>query len=160
MGPAVVVVDEPGLSGGVIDRLAEQGMPVVAYNGGRRAGLMPNPERFKNRRAAAYWMLRRRLEDGDLALTTLVSLVPTIGTGLGLPEDHFRKDSANGLADWVMLILHVVDASPKELVWRGAAQGEVDLESSPTEREEPECRPEDPRGFPSGSIGITRPGGA
>ncbi len=55
-----MVVDEPGLSGGVIDRLAEQGVPVVAYNGGRRAGLVPNPERFKNRRAAAYWMLRRR----------------------------------------------------------------------------------------------------
>jgi hypothetical protein len=68
VGPAMVVVDEPGLGGGVIDRLAEQGIEVVAYNGGRRAEMVPNPDRFRNRRAAAYWMLRQRLEDGDLAL--------------------------------------------------------------------------------------------
>jgi hypothetical protein len=68
VGSAIVVVDEPGLGGGVIDRLKEQGVDVVAYNGGRRAELVPNPERFRNRRAAAYWMLRQRLEDGDLAL--------------------------------------------------------------------------------------------
>lgn len=68
VGSAIVVVDEPGLGGGVIDRLAEQGVEVVSYNGGRRAELVPNPERFRNRRAAAYWMLRQRLEDGELAL--------------------------------------------------------------------------------------------
>ncbi len=63
-----VVVDEPGIGGGIIDRLQEQGIPVTAYNGGRKAELVPNPERFVNRRAAAFWTLRRRLEDGTLAL--------------------------------------------------------------------------------------------
>ncbi len=37
---------------------------MVAYNGGRRAEVVPNAERFRNRRAAAYWMLRQRLEEG------------------------------------------------------------------------------------------------
>ncbi len=62
------MVDEPGIGGGIIDRLQEQGIPVTAYNGGRKAELVANPERFVNRRAVAFWTLRRRLEDGTLAL--------------------------------------------------------------------------------------------
>jgi hypothetical protein len=60
-----VVVDEPGLGGGVLDALEEQGANVKAYNGGRKAG---NPKRFLNTRAQAFWKLRKRLECGQLAL--------------------------------------------------------------------------------------------
>lgn len=80
-----VVVDLPGLGAGVFDRLRET-MPrildsaiplpfgadpyrkpprVTAFEGGSRAG---QPERFVNRRAEAFWAIRKRLEEGKLAL--------------------------------------------------------------------------------------------
>ena len=114
VGSAIVVVDEPGLGGGVIDRPAEQGVEVVAYNGGRGAELVPNPERFRNRRAAAYWMLRQRLEDGELALppndqladelTTIRWRVNSSGQIALEPKDRVRErlgrspDTADALA--------------------------------------------------------------
>jgi len=134
VGPATVVVDEPGLGGGVIDRLAEQGVEVVAYNGGRRAELVPNPERFRNRRAAAYWMLRQRLEDGDLALphddrladelTTIRWHVDSSGQIALEPKDRVRErlgrspDTADALAAAVWVQEAASAPMPSaEIVW-------------------------------------------
>lgn len=67
-----VVVDEPGVGGGVIDTLIrrECGAPVVGYNGG--AALKHNPDgtgdpeedvrMFANRRSRDWWYLRRKFE--------------------------------------------------------------------------------------------------
>jgi len=134
VGPAIVVVDEPGLGGGVIDRLAEQGVEVVAYNGGRRAELVPNPERFRNRRAAAYWMLRQRLEDGELALppndqladelTTIRWRVNSSGQIALEPKDRVRErlgrspDTADALAAAVWVQEAAAAPVPSaEIVW-------------------------------------------
>lgn len=83
-GVRTVAVDEVGLGGGVLDRLretlrvlehfeAEDGTEVVAghrpspqgFSAGKRA---PQPERFANARAQAYWRIRKLLEEGRLAL--------------------------------------------------------------------------------------------
>lgn len=60
-----MTVDEPGLGGGVIDRLREQSYRVMAFNGGRKAD---RPEKFANLRAEAYWHLRTLLAEGRIAL--------------------------------------------------------------------------------------------
>lgn len=67
--PAVgaVVVDEIGVGGGVVDRLREQGFEVVAFNGGASAK-GSHSDRFLNRRAQAFWTLRKALEEGRVAL--------------------------------------------------------------------------------------------
>lgn len=60
-----LVVDEPGLGGGLIDTLRERGWEVTAFNGSARAR---DPRRFLNKRAEAFWHLRRCLEAGTVAL--------------------------------------------------------------------------------------------
>ncbi len=60
-----LVIDEPGLGGGVIDRLREQQYRVVAFNGGRRA---ERPDKFANQRAETFWHLRGLLAEGRIAL--------------------------------------------------------------------------------------------
>lgn len=91
-GVEAAYVDEVGLGGGVLDRLRET-MPdvrwveystrglggriytrsprVEPFNAAKAAGL---PDRFRNQRAQAYWTLRKRLEDGRLALPDLPGL--------------------------------------------------------------------------------------
>lgn len=63
-----VVVDEPGVGGGVIDVGREQGVRVIPFNGGTRA---LRPQKFINRNAEAWWTFKRLMEDG------LVDLDPT-----------------------------------------------------------------------------------
>jgi hypothetical protein len=65
-GGALVVVDEIGVGGGVIDRLREEGLEgVVAFNAAARAN---DTARFANRRAEVFWVLRERLSAGELDL--------------------------------------------------------------------------------------------
>lgn len=63
-GSGLVVVDEVGLGGGVLDRLKEQGYTARGFNGGRTA----RDPRFLNARAEAFWGLRKLLEEGRLAV--------------------------------------------------------------------------------------------
>jgi hypothetical protein len=69
LGPAVkIVVDETGgYGGGPIDRLREQEYTVEEFNFGSGAR-GPNPERYLNRRAEAYFHLRYLLENDQIAL--------------------------------------------------------------------------------------------
>lgn len=81
-----VIVDEPGVGGGVIDELNHRGIPVTPYNGGvtMKAGIDPEDEcrMFANRRARDYWLVRRRLELNNLPLPgddgTLVAQMASI----------------------------------------------------------------------------------
>ena len=53
-----LVVDEPGLGSGVVDRLREIGLGrtrLVRFNGGENAR---NPKRFANRNAEVWWRMR------------------------------------------------------------------------------------------------------
>ena len=60
-----VVVDDGGVGGGVVDRLREQGVPVVPFNFGGRAR---RPERFANAGTEAWYNIREMCQKGRLAL--------------------------------------------------------------------------------------------
>ena len=64
-GAEVAKIDVVGIGAGVVDRLIEQGLPVLGVNVGLPAR---EPERFVNLRAEAFWSLRERLEEGAIAL--------------------------------------------------------------------------------------------
>jgi hypothetical protein len=64
-GAALVKVDDVGVGGGVVDRLAEEGFPVVGVNVGESAW---DSEKFANRRAELYFGLAQRFRDGDISL--------------------------------------------------------------------------------------------
>lgn len=58
-------VDDSGLGGGVTDRLKEQDVDVIPYIAGEKAF---DPERFLNRRAETWWMIREMLKKDELHL--------------------------------------------------------------------------------------------
>ncbi len=64
----VIWCDEPGVGGGVLDRLREVGYAVEGFNGGHAPSAGQEQQAFLNLRAAAYWSLRRQLEPGTIAL--------------------------------------------------------------------------------------------
>ena len=69
LGAEGAVIDGVGLGGGVVDRLLELGTPgIFEFNGGIPA---IDPERFANRRAECYWMIREAAENGELDLDPL-----------------------------------------------------------------------------------------
>jgi phage terminase large subunit len=61
-----VIIDEPGVGGGVIDVARRYGVPVVPYNGSAKFIVGVDPDEhirmFRNRRARDWWMARRRFE--------------------------------------------------------------------------------------------------
>lgn len=73
---AVPVVDSIGVGGGVVDRLRELGVPVLAYTGsaGTKQRTRDREWGFVNVRSAAYWRLRELLD-------------PAFGAELMLPPD-------------------------------------------------------------------------
>lgn len=70
------VVDSVGVGGGVVDRLRELGVPVLAYTGAAKAYARTRDGEwgFTNTRGAAYWRLRELLD-------------PAFGADIMLPED-------------------------------------------------------------------------
>lgn len=69
---SIIIVDEPGIGGGVIDQLRAINLPVRPYNGGWGLQQKIDPpddvRQFANRRARDWWNLRRKLEQGLLPL--------------------------------------------------------------------------------------------
>jgi hypothetical protein len=55
-------IDADGLGAGVFDRMIELGHDVAEFRGGMPA---MDPDRFANRRAECYWMMREDFENGD-----------------------------------------------------------------------------------------------
>lgn len=54
-------IDSIGVGAGVVDRLREQGLEVIGFQGSQRAF---RPDKFKNRRSEVYWEFRQAIEDG------------------------------------------------------------------------------------------------
>lgn len=73
---AVPVVDSMGVGGGVVDRLRELDVPVLAYTGAAKTGARDRTGEwsFTNTRGAAYWHVRELLD-------------PAFGAELMLPPD-------------------------------------------------------------------------
>jgi hypothetical protein len=70
---AIAIVDTDGLGAGVTDRLREQGHPVVAFHAGAKSDAKDKSGElgFVNKRAAAWWALREKLDpsnDPDIEL--------------------------------------------------------------------------------------------
>lgn len=63
--PVALVIDEPGIGGGVIDEIRRRGWAAHGFVGGRKAH---DTDRYLNRRSEAFWTLRRRLERGEITL--------------------------------------------------------------------------------------------
>jgi len=74
-----VIVDEPGVGGGIIDELRRRDFAVIPYNGGMPlvSGVDPDDEvrQFANCRARDWWRVRRLLEMGELPLPDDETLV-------------------------------------------------------------------------------------
>jgi hypothetical protein len=74
-----MIVDEPGIGGGVIDFLRAINHPVRPYDGGKPMvkGVDPEDEcrMFANKRARDWWHLRRKLEQNLLPLPTDETMV-------------------------------------------------------------------------------------
>jgi hypothetical protein len=68
----MVIVDEPGIGGGVIDAARRRGVPVTPYNGGGTMTRGADPDEdvrmFLNRRSRDWWSLRRKMELGLLPI--------------------------------------------------------------------------------------------
>lgn len=80
-----IIVDEPGVGGGVIDQLRSLGLPVTPYNGSMPMVIDQDPDEdrrmFANRRARDWWGVRRLLEmnllplpDDEVLLAQLTSI--------------------------------------------------------------------------------------
>ena len=67
-----IIVDEPGIGGGVIDLLRNLGHPITAYNGGESLKADKDPaddiRMFANRRARDWWRARRMFEQNILPI--------------------------------------------------------------------------------------------
>jgi hypothetical protein len=94
-----VVVDEPGLGGGLIDVLREKKVRVITFNGANE----PNDKkRFFNRRAESMWHARELLENGRVAMPSNETLAeealahewqirPTDGSIQIVSKDEIKK---------------------------------------------------------------------
>jgi hypothetical protein len=67
-----VIVDEPGVGGGVVDSARRAGLPITPYNGGESMKVNRDPDEdirmFANRRSRDWWRARRAFELGQVAL--------------------------------------------------------------------------------------------
>lgn len=73
--PAAIFVDKGGLGAGVYDRLRELGVPVIGVNSATRAN---DHERYENKRAEMWWLMREWLEDQPCRLPNNMALVADI----------------------------------------------------------------------------------
>jgi phage terminase large subunit len=116
-----IIVDEPGIGGGVIDELRRAGLPVRAYNGGKpmRVGIDPDDDvrQFRNVRARDWWNVRRKLELGLIPLPddeTLIGQLTTLKYKYDTAEkivveskedlkDRLGKDASPDRADVIVM---------------------------------------------------------
>jgi len=89
---ADVIVDEPGVGGGVVDGARRVGIPVVAYNGGAtmKTDYDPEPDvrMFANRRSRDWWNVRRLMEQGGVRIPDDEDLVNQLAS---VKYDYFNE---------------------------------------------------------------------
>lgn len=99
-----IIVDEPGVGGGVIDALRRDNLPVTAYNGGVGMKVDVDPPEdcrmFLNKRARDHWHVRRQLELGRLPLPHDEVLLAQMTTLLfGYQGEKIKVESKEDLKD-------------------------------------------------------------
>lgn len=67
-----VIIDEPGVGGGVVDSARRRHLPITPYNGGETMKINRDPDEdirmFANRRSRDWWRARRAFELGQIHL--------------------------------------------------------------------------------------------
>jgi hypothetical protein len=70
-----IIVDEPGVGGGVVDSGRRSNLPITPYNGGASLKQGVDPEEdirmFANRRSRDWWRARRAFELGQLPMSVM-----------------------------------------------------------------------------------------
>lgn len=149
-----IIVDEPGIGGGVIDSAARSNLNVTAYHGGGSLNKDKDPEddirMFANRRARDWWNLRRKMELGLIKIPEDEALVGQLASvkfvynaqekiqveakkdlrkRLGEDASPDRADTiVMGASPWYTLIASVPTVTMGDLlVTRDRAQPELDL---------------------------------
>jgi hypothetical protein len=103
-GEVVPVVDSIGVGGGVVDRLRELGVPVLAYTGSAKSNARTRDGEwgFTNLRSAAYWRMRELLD-------------PTYEPEIMLPpDDELLSDLTAPTWDTVTGVPPKIRVEPKE----------------------------------------------
>lgn len=73
--PAAIFVDKGGLGAGVFDRLRELGAPVIGVNSAAKAN---DPERYENKRAEMWWLMREWFADQPCRIPNNAALMSDI----------------------------------------------------------------------------------
>jgi hypothetical protein len=156
-----VIVDEPGVGGGVIDALkrAECPIPIIPYNGGRtlKEGEGDTPEdcrMFANQRSRDWWYARRKFELGLIHIPddeTTINQLASVQYGYNEREriqveskrkmrDRLGEDASPdradtiimGAAPWSSLGMHNTDVSAEDIhLGDDRPQDELGLNDSP-----------------------------
>lgn len=87
-----IIVDEPGVGGGVIDVARRLGLPITPYNGGATLKTDVDPaddcRMFANRRSRDWWNVRRILEKGEAHIPADETLVNQLAS---VNYDYFNE---------------------------------------------------------------------
>ncbi len=101
-----VIVDEPGVGGGVVDVARRDNIPITPYNGGGGLVKGSDPEddcrMFANRRARDWWHLRRKMELGQISIPRMQELVDQLASvkyGYNTRNDKVLVESKTDMRD-------------------------------------------------------------
>lgn len=103
---ARIIVDEPGVGGGVVDTGRRRGLNITPYNGGESMKKDKDPEEdcrmFVNRRARDYWHVRRMFETGRISIINdevLVNQLASVQYGYDDKTDKIKVESKQKMRD-------------------------------------------------------------
>lgn len=90
-----VIVDEPGVGGGVVDGSRRRGLPITPYHGGEGMKKGRDPEEdirmFVNKRSRDWWVLRRAFEKGGVPLEKVADNETLVNQLASVQYDYNKK---------------------------------------------------------------------
>lgn len=91
-----IIIDEPGVGGGVVDSARRAGLPITPYNGGASLKQGQDPEEdirmFANRRSRDWWRARRGFELGQIPLGGLADNEELINQLASVKYDYNERE--------------------------------------------------------------------
>ena len=91
-----IIVDEPGVGGGVVDSGRRAELPITPYNGGASLKVGVDPEddirMFANRRSRDWWMARRAYELGQLPMLCMAENETLINQLASVHYDYNERE--------------------------------------------------------------------
>ena len=103
---ARIIVDEPGVGGGVVDGARRRGLPITPYHGGESLKKGKDPEEdirmFQNRRARDYWNVRRAMELGRVSILddeTTINQLASVQYDYNTKSEKIQVESKRDMRD-------------------------------------------------------------